>query len=226
VLWAHGRGRAAGWYFTPSPTFIISPPDPSLPSKWFVQWQINWGDDGELLIARQVSPAQTDRRRPMRIGYFSAVMRPARWNPLPPVLPAPRPPSTSPIVRKLGPGSWAVSYPRTKPSTTVRFLRAEYMSNAQEFAHFPGGSNFPERYVSYPGGRLLRIPLIHLFILFAVFPCVCSWCAIRDWRRRRPEGHCPSCGYNLTGNSSGVCPECGAACKAADPAGVSRASRD
>jgi hypothetical protein len=37
---------------------------------------------------------------------------------------------------------------------------------------------------------------------------------------------CRSCGYNLTGNTSGVCPECGAACKAADPAGVSPAAGD
>ncbi len=29
-------------------------------------------------------------------------------------------------------------------------------------------------------------------------------------RRRRPlEGHCDHCGYNLTGNTSGRCPECG-----------------
>ena len=27
-------------------------------------------------------------------------------------------------------------------------------------------------------------------------------------RRRDLSGHCP-CGYNLTGNTSGVCPECG-----------------
>ena len=33
------------------------------------------------------------------------------------------------------------------------------------------------------------------------------------WRRdRRPgPGHCPTCHYNLTGNTSGVCPECGTA---------------
>ena len=31
------------------------------------------------------------------------------------------------------------------------------------------------------------------------------------WRRGRgfPPGHCEKCGYDLTGNVSGVCPECG-----------------
>ena len=28
-------------------------------------------------------------------------------------------------------------------------------------------------------------------------------------RKRRPPGHCQACGYNLTGNMSGTCPECG-----------------
>ncbi len=32
-------------------------------------------------------------------------------------------------------------------------------------------------------------------------------------RRRTPPGHCKKCGYNLTGNVSGVCPECGRKCK-------------
>ena len=27
-----------------------------------------------------------------------------------------------------------------------------------------------------------------------------------DWRK---HGRCPACGYSLTGNVSGVCPECG-----------------
>jgi len=26
---------------------------------------------------------------------------------------------------------------------------------------------------------------------------------------RHAKGHCPMCGYDLTGNTSGVCPECG-----------------
>jgi hypothetical protein len=28
-------------------------------------------------------------------------------------------------------------------------------------------------------------------------------------RRRRRAGRCPACGYDLTANTSGVCPECG-----------------
>ena len=30
-------------------------------------------------------------------------------------------------------------------------------------------------------------------------------------------GHCPTCNYNLTGNQSGRCPECGHPCKTASP---------
>jgi hypothetical protein len=28
-------------------------------------------------------------------------------------------------------------------------------------------------------------------------------------RQRLAKGQCPHCGYDLTGNVSGVCPECG-----------------
>ena len=30
---------------------------------------------------------------------------------------------------------------------------------------------------------------------------------------RKQRGHCPTCHYNLTGNTSGICPECGTACQ-------------
>ena len=45
---------------------------------------------------------------------------------------------------------------------------------------------------------------------------VLSWYRrYRDWRQHR-RSHlaclCAACGYNLTGNVSGVCPECGTGC--------------
>ena len=49
-------------------------------------------------------------------------------------------------------------------------------------------------------------------MLFAI-PTAVLW--IID-RRRIPPGHCRTCGYNLTGNLSGRCPECGSAASAAD----------
>jgi hypothetical protein len=49
------------------------------------------------------------------------------------------------------------------------------------------------------------IPLWVPFLL--VFLPTATVC-LRDWRRQ-PPGHCQACGYDLTGNVSGRCPECG-----------------
>lgn len=35
------------------------------------------------------------------------------------------------------------------------------------------------------------------------------WGCVYLWLHPIPAGCCPACGYNLTGNVSGVCPECG-----------------
>src|SRR5262249_648216 len=39
---------------------------------------------------------------------------------------------------------------------------------------------------------------------------LCGLCLFAAWPRRRvyPRGRCATCGYNLTGNESGKCPEC------------------
>ena len=51
-------------------------------------------------------------------------------------------------------------------------------------------------------------PLALPAVVGAVVPAV--WLARRHKARRHMgRGHCPTCGYNLTGNVSGVCPECG-----------------
>lgn len=56
---------------------------------------------------------------------------------------------------------------------------------------------------------LARIAVV-VFILLGVWAILAA--ALR-WERRREAMFispiCPSCGYDLTGNQSGICPECG-----------------
>jgi len=49
-----------------------------------------------------------------------------------------------------------------------------------------------------------KFPLIYPFAAVAI-PTLLVW---RFWPKPIKPGHC-RCGYNLTGNTSGVCPECG-----------------
>ena len=51
--------------------------------------------------------------------------------------------------------------------------------------------------------------LLFAAVLFAVHPLFALLRGpVRRWERRR-RGLCPMCAYDLTGNVSGVCPECG-----------------
>jgi hypothetical protein len=63
-----------------------------------------------------------------------------------------------------------------------------------------------------PRGRFaagMVIPLWMPLVLFAACPTItCIRGPVRRWRRRR-KGCCLKCGYDLAGNVSGVCPECG-----------------
>jgi hypothetical protein len=54
----------------------------------------------------------------------------------------------------------------------------------------------------------LDVTILPLWLLFVVVaaPTAFLW---RWDRRRTRSGYCQECGYNLTGNASGICPECG-----------------
>ena len=60
------------------------------------------------------------------------------------------------------------------------------------------------------GSRMrLRTTLgLPVWTLFSIPAALTTFLFYRD-RRRIPPGHCQQCGYNLTGNVSGVCSECG-----------------
>jgi hypothetical protein len=60
-----------------------------------------------------------------------------------------------------------------------------------------------------PSGR--TFPILPLVGLFAAYPTIAFIRGpLRRWRRRR-KGLCLACGYDLTGNVTGVCSECGTA---------------
>jgi hypothetical protein len=58
-------------------------------------------------------------------------------------------------------------------------------------------------------GRIVRVYLWGPLVLFSIYPMIAFYCGPYRRYRRRKKGLCLNCGYNLTGNVSGVCPECG-----------------
>jgi len=62
-----------------------------------------------------------------------------------------------------------------------------------------------DKTVTIPWGVVV-IPLWMLFLLFLAYPTLAF---IRRPLRRWRKGLCVRCAYDLTGNVSGVCPECG-----------------
>ena len=80
-----------------------------------------------------------------------------------------------------------------------------------------GRASIEESYAAEQDGELFLvnayIPKYQWFaaLLFTIAPVI--W--VIKWRKRRKLGPnaCNSCGYDLTGNETGICPECGVATK-------------
>jgi len=63
----------------------------------------------------------------------------------------------------------------------------------------------------YINGWAIEAPFWFLLILLLSYPAIVFYRGpLRLWQRRR-KGLCLKCGYNLTGNTTGVCSECGEA---------------
>jgi hypothetical protein len=77
-----------------------------------------------------------------------------------------------------------------------------------DFRRYPVG---PGNYYHYYHYRGLVVPYWAALLAAAALPAAWVVRAGRRRRRRRRPGLCPHCGYDLTGNTSGVCPECGTA---------------
>jgi hypothetical protein len=54
--------------------------------------------------------------------------------------------------------------------------------------------------------RDVHVPCWFLVVAGSIASAIWLW---RRWHQPLGPGHCQACGYNLTGNVSGVCPECG-----------------
>ena len=81
---------------------------------------------------------------------------------------------------------------------------------SQGTSWWPGAPNAPLPWWT-ESAILARMVLDPVFDICIGVSCLAAGLGLYVWRVHRPyaAGHCHACGYNLTGNVSGVCPECG-----------------
>ena len=105
------------------------------------------------------------------------------------------------VVKETAHESTTVVWP-SEVSVPPFFVRLSFIDHRRRRLHPTSAPAFILRTTT----QVLLWPLV---VLFGAYPVtVLLRGPIRRWRRRR-QGLCPRCGYNLTGNVTGVCPECG-----------------
>ena len=84
------------------------------------------------------------------------------------------------------------------------------------FPHYALGSRSVTEYIGYAVGNALFVLLLSFPVWGYVWALLYVY-FVNELVDRRHGPHCRECGYNLTGNISGRCPECGTAAAAVCP---------
>jgi hypothetical protein len=102
-------------------------------------------------------------------------------------------------------------------SGCIRIVHIPPVPGSEPDGWFCKRSRWPQQWL--PRYRLVRYDECGTSDKLHLWVCVPIWIllvvaaipTVSLWRRgcRPPVGHCQRCGYDLTGNLSGVCPECG-----------------
>jgi len=103
------------------------------------------------------------------------------------------------------------------PLTRIAFAGCYFFDSSKQVTDIrdPSGKSLPAPSIVYFPMVCVEIPLAIVLLLSAPYPIIAfARGPLRRWRRRRvnrrrEEGLCISCGYDLTGNVTGRCPECG-----------------
>ena len=90
------------------------------------------------------------------------------------------------------------------------FWQSYLQFNMEQRGHTVGGFGFLRHGEQRPGAirPIMRVAMAPHWFLAALGGVLPALKLARLLRRPRP-GHCRRCGYDLTGNISGTCPECG-----------------
>ncbi len=111
--------------------------------------------------------------------------------------------SRPPIPREFG---WEFHHEVRRPPTTALAVRQSMRHISLGGVALQWGRGAETDWIYYH--RDLFIPAWLLLAFFSVLPTRWVWI---HWRHRESEHLCKACRYDLTGNTSGICPECGSA---------------
>jgi hypothetical protein len=118
---------------------------------------------------------------------------------------------------------WLV--PRLLPGWPTVFGRAKASMSMRGFYFYDEASTGYPYLPAVRWFRMVSISFWPIILVSAILPATWTYRYLQTRRRRPLTEACRVCGYDLRATRD-RCPECGAACKAASPAGVSPAAGD